>query len=375
MAVISVPLKNSNFHRLSIDPFSCIQGFLSFRDNVHFACVNRDCYKLSGKQQRFVRIIRILNQNDYAFKDFFSRGFNFIHLIIKFRRIAEMHVLSQGSMDFNAKDRYKRNAYNICAMYNSLSAIPHLQAVKNPADIDNQDVDGSTPLMRAARLGHDQMVTEFIKLGANKYKQNNLGYGPATIAAKYGYVRVLASLHLAGIDMQVCNQHSHFPATVAAKAGKGEVLRFLARLCGQDLNASDDSGQSPATIAISKHQNHILYILYQVGVNLSMCNTLGNSPATTAADCGNLEALRILKNLGVDMTQPDLNLYTPATIAAMSGRASIVSQLGKWKVDLNEPDGHGYTPLWCAQKTPKRKQIIKVLSQFDVDTSVQEATY
>ena len=66
------------------------------------------------------------------------------------------------------------------------------------ADVDGKDEHGNTPLMEAARFGHDEVVRALLVARADARAKNNEGKTALMLAAEGGYTETVQLLKQAG---------------------------------------------------------------------------------------------------------------------------------------------------------------------------------
>ena len=85
-------------------------------------------------------------------------------------------------------------------------------------------MDGRTPILWAAGLGHADVVGLLMELGADIQKEDNDGRTPLHHAAINGMVEVVRRLGMGGADLNRADKDGWTPLDVASD---GEIKRLL----------------------------------------------------------------------------------------------------------------------------------------------------
>ena len=169
------------------------------------------------------------------------------------------------------------------------------QLIQDGQDVNRGDGYEWTPLMRAAHFGHDQIVRELIRAGADvnrKYKQTALhrasrkgsfsviktlanaganlneqdveGMTPLMWAAEQGYAKVVVELIRAGADVSVVSSHEYWWSVAAgstalhlAAARNRRICGVLLMEAGADMRTRNKKSKSPLDLASHDFQQAI----------------------------------------------------------------------------------------------------------------------
>ncbi len=153
-----------------------------------------------------------------------------------------------------------RSAHEAAAL-GDLAAVKRLIAA-DPKVLARAGADGAFPLHLAAHFGHDRIVRELVRLGAD-------------VDARCGPFFSNMALH-------------------AAAAGRApSCVRTLLEL-GATVDARDAGGHTPLHIAAATGDQAILRLLLDAGAGPHARNQAGKTPRDVAADRGVDEVLRLL---------------------------------------------------------------------------------
>lgn len=149
------------------------------------------------------------------------------------------------------------------------------------AGVDARDVSGEGALMRACRLGDEQMARELLRCGANPNARGREGASPLAVAASYGEGLMLALLE-AG-SRPDCDSEDGRPLLVALCAqsqAEGPVRALLHY--GVNVERADPQGWTPLCQAARSGGVGALSALLESGANPSARGPMGRSALTIA---------------------------------------------------------------------------------------------
>ncbi|XP_046994246.1 death-associated protein kinase dapk-1-like [Schistocerca americana] len=155
----------------------------------------------------------------------------------------------------------------------------------------------------------------------------------------------------------------------AASSGNVEGLQKLMSLTKISLNVSNKERVSPAHVAAGCGQVSVLELLNTSGANLQAKDDSGDTPLIWAARHGQEDALSFLVNAGVNVSTQNLDGGTALHEAALHGRTTCVRRLIACPdISLDIPDCNGRTPLHVALATVREDCALLLLhAGADVD--------
>ncbi|MCP4745730.1 MAG: hypothetical protein GY874_06250, partial [Desulfobacteraceae bacterium] len=134
-------------------------------------------------------------------------------------------------------------------------------------DVNQVDNDGQTPLHRAAKEGHIDVVDALLlHPGADVNKADDEGWTPLNWAAEEGHTDVVnALLSHPGIDVNQANDNGWTPVYRAARNGHIEVVKLLLshpNSCDKiEVNKADDEGWTPLNWAAEEGHTDVVNAL------------------------------------------------------------------------------------------------------------------
>lgn len=119
-----------------------------------------------------------------------------------------------------------------------------------PDDVNAAIANGMTPLMKASRLGHGEVVHMLIDAGAQIDARNTDHNNALWLACVGNHLEVIDMLIDAGIDIDNRNENGATPLMYAASAGKAAVIeRLLAN--GADVTPETLDGFTALDLAVT----------------------------------------------------------------------------------------------------------------------------
>jgi len=216
-----------------------------------------------------------------------------------------------------------------------------VDALKGMACYRDQGVLGPTPLICAARNGHEEVVE--MLLGDHMFyhsHHNYFGLTPLIHAARCGHERVVEILLKWGSVGPKCPDDSGRTAlSYAAEGGLGELVKILLQQQEVNPNEHDNSGNTPLSFAARNGYVRVVEILLEHG--------------------------------GINPDKPNNHDQTPLSYAASGGHEGVVKiLLGREEVNPNKPDIYGQTPLMLATMSGFQ-EVITLLQSHEAETPAQ----
>ena len=229
-------------------------------------------------------------------------------------------------------------------MYNNLYYVRGL--IDAGADVNAADSDGETPLHAAAlyaTMCDTRMLGILINAGADVNAKTSMGYTPLHhalrqhIRARYrvymhdvmvypspGEFEIRRKLNAArllidkGMDVNAKDNTGETPLHIAARGNRDEIAVALIG-AGADANAKENTGETPLHVAASENKAEAADALIAAGANIHAKDNAGATPLHAAVISRSAGLVEILIAAGADIHAADLKGRTPASIVA-SGR-------------------------------------------------------
>jgi len=134
------------------------------------------------------------------------------------------------------------------------------------AGLDMRNAQECTPLLIAARRGHEYIADMLIQAGANVNAKDSEGNTPLILATIAGNVKTVRNLTDKNAAMDHLNSLDRSALMWAAALGRREIAQMLIRR-GADLEQHNRAGQTAYDIA-RMHENYSLAEILKAGVQL-----------------------------------------------------------------------------------------------------------
>ncbi len=241
--------------------------------------------------------------------------------------------------------------------------------LKQKADVNAAEADGTTALHYGAHANSLEMVRLLLRAGAKADVANRYGVTPLRLAVENANPELVQALLGSGANAKVRMQNGESLLMTAARAGNPATLKALIG-AGADVNAAEDTqGQTPLMFAARENHADAVRVLVEGGAKVNtqskplvwpefkfntggMIYTLqpvgGWSAAMYAAREGSIEAVRALAESGADLNLADPDGTTPLILAIVNARFDTAVVLLEKGADPNRADQMGMTPLYAA---------------------------
>jgi len=266
-------------------------------------------------------------------------------------------------------DRFSEFSGLHCASFFGIVEIVAVLLQMEGCDINQTDSPGNTPLMWAARNGHEGVVKTLLgRDGVNPNKPDNRGGTPLRRAADRGHEGVVKMLlGRADVNPDKQDKVGQTPLYGAAFDGHEGVVKML--LGRDDVNPDkpDNDGQTPLwRAAFNGHEGVVKMLLERDDVNPDQPNNDGRTPLWWAAYLGYEGVVKMLLGRDdVNPDKPDNDGGTPLLWAASNRHERVVKiLLERDDVNPDQPNNDGQTPLWQAA-FHGHEGVVKILLERD----------
>jgi len=134
-----------------------------------------------------------------------------------------------------------------------------------------------------------------------------------------------------------------------------------------DLEAQDETGATPLTIAATRNMPNTVSWLLAKRANCTPKDSAGYSALTWACIKGNLEVVRLLLNAQADLQElVGSNGKTPLSMAAERGHQRVVEELLAKRARVEQPNEDGSTALMCAAHQCEAEVVYYLLSRNSI---------
>ncbi len=265
--------------------------------------------------------------------------------------------------------------------------------LKQHADVNAPEPDGTTALHWAVRQDDREMVDRLIKAGANVKTANRYGVTPLYLACVNGSAPMIAKLLDAGADANSATTEGETALMTVARTGNVEAAKVLLAH-GADVNSKEQwRQQTPLMWAVAESHPEMAQELIAHGADVNARQVewhwerqvtkeprekwmpLGAlTPLHFAARQGCVDCARVLVKAGADINAGDPNNITPMLLALINGHYDFAAFMIDQGADPNIADETGRTPLFAAvddhtmpeSNLPAPREIDNNLTSMDV---------
>ena len=287
-------------------------------------------------------------------------------------------LLVNPTVDPDAKDSYLRTPL-LWAAKNGHEAVVKLLQETGKVDINLKNNFNQTPLSLAAENGHESVVKLLLETGkVDINSKNNFSQTPLSLAAENGHEAVVKLLLETGkVDVNSkSGRYNRTPLSLAVENGYEAVVKLLLETGKVDVNSKQGrNNQTPLQLAQQNLREAAVKFLMETGtVDVDSEDRWNRTPLSLAAERGYKAVVKMLLETGkVDINSTDSLSQTPLSLAVANGHEAVVKLLLETgQVDINLKGGRCYpmTPLSQAVRN-RHRAIVKLLletGKVDVDS-------
>ncbi|XXH00153.1 hypothetical protein Hte_006495 [Hypoxylon texense] len=274
-------------------------------------------------------------------------------------------------------------ALHLAARYGPRDIV-NLLLSKN-AEINQRDLNGSSPLHLASRYGLCEIVTCLLDAKADLRQLDNDGCTPFHVASMFGQLEVLSLLYERGPKEQISevNAFLNAPLHLACLNNYYDVAESLlgwgAKLYqpgsdGAIVDQLGPNGETPLYHACEEGNVKIIDMLVEHGADIHVKNDDGDTPILYSCRHLQLSSLKALLKHGasvLDVNREGNNcLHVVVSNQEPSGQAiDMISTLGSHGANIDQLNNIGYSPLRLACLL---QNIQHVRSLLDWDANYDE---
>ena len=240
--------------------------------------------------------------------------------------------------------------------------------LKDPAEVNAAEADGTTPLHWAVRTDDLETTTLLLKAGAKAGAANRYGVTPLSLAAVNGNPAITRLLLEAGADANTTVTQGQTVLMVAARTGNADAVRALIEK-GANVNARETQlGETALMWAASENHAAAAALLIERGADVSARSSTiafpkdrfglegvltilphGNwTPQMYAGRDGGVDVVPVLVKAGADVNAVDPDGTTPLVLAIMNSHYDTANALLENGADPNITDKQGMAALYAA---------------------------
>lgn len=274
-------------------------------------------------------------------------------------------ALAAGSILFPATAAFAADSPLIEAAKNSDSA--KISALlKQKADVNAPQLDGTTALMWAVRADNVAMVDQLLKAGADPKLSNRYGVNAMYFAALNGNPQIIERLLAAGGDANSVSTEGETALMTAARSGRVEAVQVLLKH-GAQVDAREEwHGQTALMWAVAERHPDVVAVLIAAKADVNARSNENKwerqitkeprekwlppgalTPLMFAARQSCLECGKQLLDAGADINATDPDNISSLVLAIINGHYDFAALLLDRGADVNIADRTGRTALYA----------------------------
>jgi len=230
------------------------------------------------------------------------------------KRIAEILVASGA--DINTKKLYSPPGDTPlhCALKAGHKETVKL-IIKKGADINAKNGGGQTPLDIALSLNREDIVELLIEKGAT--------FSTIHEAAKFGSLEKVREFIEGGADVNAKDEDGYTPLSIAVSGGRTDVADFLIAK-GADVNAKDKEGYTPLYSAIWKDDKDMVKLFVDKGADVNVLPKNDGTPLEYAVWNNDKDMAELFIAHGARFDAKDNDGWTAFRYAVSQGNGELV---------------------------------------------------
>uniref|UniRef100_A0A8D2PDY8 K Homology domain-containing protein n=1 Tax=Zosterops lateralis melanops TaxID=1220523 RepID=A0A8D2PDY8_ZOSLA len=284
----------------------------------------------------FVDVVKVLLKAGANIEDHNENGHTPLMEAASAGHVEVARVLLEYGAGINThSNEFKESALTLACYKGILAAL----LIERGANLEEVNDEGYTPLMEAAREGHEEMVALLLAQGeipwrwrANINAQTEETQETAlTLACCGGFSEVADFLIKAGADIELgCST----PLMEAAQEGHLELVKYLLA-AGANVHATTATGDTALTYACENGHTDVADVLLQAGADLEHESEGGRTPLMKAARAGHLCTVQFLISKGANVNRATANNDHTVVSLACAGVTELYLEWGM----LHQRDG------------------------------------
>ncbi|WP_187146278.1 ankyrin repeat domain-containing protein [Candidatus Amoebophilus asiaticus] len=240
--------------------------------------------------------------------------------------------------------------------------------------INSKDDSGDTPLHKAARNGHLEVVEILLDQGANANATNIKGLTPYQVTKEVSILTVLGALSITDVNVLDKRVEKENVSNELKEAHKGgvDVTSASANSLAKDKYDDTDIIRKNKSLqkAIVRGDVKRVSKLINIGLDINAKNIDGNTLLYLAAQNSWIEVAKLLIENGAKVNEVSKNGEIPLHSVAEKGQLELVDLLAEQKSNFNAKNITGNTPLHLAVIN-NHVEVVRLLLQLGAKWNVE----
>lgn len=243
--------------------------------------------------------------------------------------------------------------------------------ISNGANINLQDAQGNTALIRAVQTNNQELTKMLISAYADLNIQNIRGETALILAAKFNDLEITNLLLKAKAQLNAQDRHSNTALLWAVKQNNLSIINILIA-AKANLNIQDSNGKTALFLAAEAANKKLVKILIDGRANLDIQENYGFTALHWACREGYDNIAKILITSGANLNLQNNHGYTPLMVAVINDKLNIFEMLIESGAKLNKQDNSGETALHIALRCLHNTKLANKIINSKANLNIQD---
>ncbi|PKS09158.1 hypothetical protein jhhlp_003772 [Lomentospora prolificans] len=282
-------------------------------------------------------------------------------------------VLLQHGAQAGLKDKEGQTPLHWAVLNNRREFTERLLQHRPYVNLDIEDAEGCTPLLRAAEKGYSSLVELLLESRFRPNVKDKSGRAPLLLAAERGDLKSVTALLEKGADPNIADLQGRTPLLQAAHNGHGDIVRrlFDTNNASLNLDARDDMGRTALLLAAENGHTAIVNTLLSRNTNSTTVGYDGKKAWQKAMDKGHATVVDILLSEGDKPMHDGEAINEALLLASRKGWIALVEVLLRKDADVNFRSKEGWTALHLAAMSG-HQEVVKLLLDKGISIIIKD---
>ncbi|KAJ7109047.1 ankyrin repeat-containing domain protein, partial [Mycena crocata] len=310
----------------------------------------------------------LLNSPNFNAKN--QSGWSFLWVAYREGHESAMKFLLDNNVDVNTRHSgWPESTLSMVASKRGHSAVVKL-LLEHGANIEAQNKDGMTALMKASLEGHRMVVQLLLEQGAKIEGRDRWGMTALMKASIEGHSEVVQLLLEHGANIEAQDEVGRTALMSASSKGHSEVVQLLLGK-GANIEAQDKDGTTALMKASKKGCSMVVQLLLEHGANIEAQDGDKMTALMEALWYGHSMVVQLLLEHGANIKAQDGDKMTALMEALWYGHSMVVQLLLEHGANIKAQDGDKMTALMEASRNG-HSEVVQLLLEHGANIEVQD---